>query len=287
MYSGSDEAQEEVGEGHEEEGEGQEQELQEPKQEVPLGEGQKEEVDTAAASMSHAPHTSQEPGQDLEGSAASSKTLTAEHAPYHSAMENGLTGQLQAAAHPDGHTPRTGDPTALPKATRFNNLLDKCDAAESDIVKPKPRAPTTLVHPSFHHQPEPTYPGHLQPALLPARPRTDTVSSIDMPGPPPPPPAARPGMGSGDIHSHLTTTTTTSPELSPSPLGDLPEDPGPLQSFLFPISNSPIDMVCMLSRLASFTGELLAVLTPKIRKTVGGSKVWVSSLALDVSSSLY
>ena len=42
---------------------------------------------------------------------------------------------------------------------------------------------------------------------------------------------------------------------------------GPHQAFLFPVSNSPMDLVTMLVRLASFTGTLLGVLIPKLKST--------------------
>ncbi len=38
--------------------------------------------------------------------------------------------------------------------------------------------------------------------------------------------------------------------------------------FLFPVSNSPVDIVTMLTRLASFTGVILQVLTPKLKRNV-------------------
>lgn len=41
----------------------------------------------------------------------------------------------------------------------------------------------------------------------------------------------------------------------------------PHQAFLFPVSNSPMDVVTMLVRLASFTGTLLGVLIPKLKST--------------------
>jgi len=37
-----------------------------------------------------------------------------------------------------------------------------------------------------------------------------------------------------------------------------------LKSYLFPVSNSPLDLITMLSRMAHFTGELLNTLVPKI-----------------------
>ena len=55
----------------------------------------------------------------------------------------------------------------------------------------------------------------------------------------------------------------------PSPLLEEFEDEETLsvQSFLFPVSNSPLDLITMLTRMAHFTGDLLNVLVPKVSKT--------------------
>lgn len=57
---------------------------------------------------------------------------------------------------------------------------------------------------------------------------------------------------------------------------------GPHQAFLFPVSNSPMDIVTMLVRLASFTGTLLGVLIPKLKSTTltAGKVGWFSDTAL-------
>lgn len=286
MYSGSDEMEE-----REELGEGQEVGQEDRQEEVEHVEGKKEEVEEGEEqedkegkveavdgaqrqdpiSISHSSsvyascvsemdalephsHLGQSAGivrGELETSTTSNRTLTTEHAQYrHTEVENGLTGQLQAprpVKHVHIHATNPSSPQ------KFNNLLDKCNAEESDIVKPKPRLSTNPNPPLPQQR---IFPAHHQPpGITVADPqakvtRPEAVSSTDI------------TLG-GDMHQQQTT----SPELSPSPLGELPEDPGPLQSFLFPVSNSPMDIICMLSRLASFTGELLAVLTPKIRKT--------------------
>ena len=41
-----------------------------------------------------------------------------------------------------------------------------------------------------------------------------------------------------------------------------------VRSYLFPVSNSPLDIITMLTRAASFTGVLLNILTPKLRQNV-------------------
>ena len=48
-------------------------------------------------------------------------------------------------------------------------------------------------------------------------------------------------------------------------------------AYLFPVSNSPVDLVTMLTRLASFTSTLLSTLTPRLRQAVPGldePRVW-------------
>lgn len=39
------------------------------------------------------------------------------------------------------------------------------------------------------------------------------------------------------------------------------------RTFLFPVSNSPMDIVTMLVRLATFSGSLLSVLIPKVKSS--------------------
>lgn len=160
-------------------------------------------------------------------------TAQATHPP-----ENGRTGQL----HP---------PPPPSTAAKFNNLLDSCNADDSDTVKPKPRAPP-------------------QPKLATVYQAADDVPRReDDPPSPSITPTSSPGDGSPTKDNYYRRHHGHSPlnGMSPSPLGMFPGGEEQLQSYLFPISNSPMDLVTMLSRLASFTGELLLVLTPKIRKT--------------------
>lgn len=222
---------------------------------------------------------------------ASSKTLTSNQpsqphtAPSHpTEVENGLTGQLQAPPRPQAPAPppSLGDdgPASPTRRTKFNNLLDKCDAEESDIVKPKPRfgqPPTSPQagtgarvgggdYPSHHrHHAHP--PGLYEGEGMDQHPRGDMTSLTDTVLTHVPLSGGERTATHHHPQHHQHPHTTTSPEMSPSPLGEIREDPGPLQRFLFPISSSPVDLITMLSRLASFTAELLTVLTPKIRKT--------------------
>ena len=73
------------------------------------------------------------------------------------------------------------------------------------------------------------------------------------------------GYSNSTLSKDLYQTMSSSRMPTTSPVERFRDDPR--SSFLFPVSNSPMDVVTMLSRLASFTGKLLKVLTPKIRKT--------------------
>ena len=64
----------------------------------------------------------------------------------------------------------------------------------------------------------------------------------------------------------IEVRTTSEEDSSPSPSSTQDIDPSELlRTFLFPVSNSPVDIVTMLSRLAEFTGVLLEVLSPKLK----------------------
>ncbi len=178
--------------------------------------------------------------------------------------ENGTTGQVLPMASIVGGdaTPSDATPFFTNSCTKFNNLLDKCSADDSDIVRPKPR----VAHASD---------SDLKPKVIQA----STSGGIKW---------NNSQTYHGDISSSQQTShdegydnlpkpeaylgdhqTISSPEVSPSPNEEVfKEKPAPLtESFLFPVSNSPIDIVTMLSRLALFTGELLNILTPKLRES--------------------
>ena len=90
----------------------------------------------------------------------------------------------------------------------------------------------------------------------------------------------------GDSSSHAsfdvsqgTLKDTSDGESSVEPHSSASQTGVPHQTFLFPVSNSPMDIVTMLMRLASFTGTILAVLIPKVKSnTFATTKVrrWVS-----------
>lgn len=187
----------------------------------------------------HALQPAESAGSDLTSVTEAGGTVSSS-----AERENGSTGQLLVPPRPHSGLGQTTPLHSTSSATpRFNNLLDKCNAADSDIVRSKPRVPQGE---------EPfTKPRTGSGSVMSA---TETVSTDIL--------VSQTLSGAEHLHGH-----TSSPEVSPSPLGGYPmEDPGTLQSYLFPVSNSPVDLVMMLSRLASFTGELLTVLTPKIRK---------------------
>ena len=167
--------------------------------------------------------------------------------------------------------------TRVPENSSTGQLRPQPSAGDSDIVKPKPRvvkagssypAAHANLATVFQTANEAPPPSNLSPPSAPPSSLGDDVEELQHGG----------GGGGGGGRRHRTS----SPEgMSPSPLGGFPTTTGdgPLQSYLFPISNSPMDVVTMLSRLASFTGELLLVLTPKIRKTTFElSKVSLESL---------
>lgn len=189
-------------------------------------------------------------------------TGTSEHA------QNGSTGQLpssQPALDASGRVqaaPQTVPPLtdSLGQSMKFNNLLDKCDSSDSDtVVKPKPTTFQPVV--PWNENPPPTLPpgGPLQPSRMESRSQLSTVSHTAT--------TISPPMANSPDKLESLQEQTSSPEASPSPLDGMNEDSGTLQPFLFPVSNSPVDLITMLSRLASFTGGILTVLTPKIRKT--------------------
>lgn len=78
-----------------------------------------------------------------------------------------------------------------------------------------------------------------------------------------------PSEGSGS-HTSLEESQDTLKETSDGEASVEPHSSAscagvPNQAFLFPVSNSPMDIVTMLVRLASFTGTLLGVLIPKLK----------------------
>lgn len=209
-----------------------------------------------------------DPGRSEVSSASAFQALPSEHAQNVPSEMNGSTGQLPTTERSLGAsgmlqaTPQATPPhsDSSGQFTKFNNLLDKCDATDSDVVKPKPSRAVQSAFPQREHPQALVSPGG-PPANQQQPPRMESTSQFSTSATTTISPAAT-VSGTIDHHEH-----TSSPEASPSPLDGLNEAAGPLQPFLFPVSNSPVDLVTMLSRLASFTGELLTVLTPKIRKT--------------------
>ena len=70
------------------------------------------------------------------------------------------------------------------------------------------------------------------------------------------------GAASESIQERDSVATVTPSILQEEAVGEgMFEDQ--LKSYLFPVSNSPLDLITMLSRMAHFTGELLNTLVPK------------------------
>ena len=74
-------------------------------------------------------------------------------------------------------------------------------------------------------------------------------------------------MGGAKLLEPVQTSVYSDDDISGSP-AVLPISPTPTDAiyYFLPLSNSPIDLVSMYIRLASFVGNLLQVLTPKIRQ---------------------
>jgi hypothetical protein len=175
------------------------------------------------------------------------------------------TGQFPAIERPPNASGRlqatSQAPPRPPDPLKFNNLLDKCDAAsDSDVVKPKPRP---VVQPAF---PEPSQ--FISPGVPPADHVQQGVSQVTTTTTSVP-------ISTSPVKLESLREDTSSPEVSLSPQDGMNDKLGPLQPFLFPVSNSPVDLMTMLSRLAAFTGELLTVLTPTIKSSLtrGNGKV--------------
>lgn len=183
------------------------------------------------------------------GTLVASSSLVAEQQP-HTGHAQRHSGQ-EAATGMDDHS----------GSYKFHNLLDKCSAEDSSNTAP---AKHKIVSPIAIKKPTPTPPLEPTVIVLPteivASPASTTNSFTWSHG--------ADGQFDDTVKHSNNPSPSPSLEASPSPVNVAAATAsGPLQSYLFPVSNSPIDMVTMLSRLASFTGELLAVLTPKIRKS--------------------
>ncbi len=163
---------------------------------------------------------------------------------------------------------------------RFGNMLDNCASGESAVeddvvVKPKP-VPAGAV--GGGHD---LYTGGssswttAEDASLSARTppvATDAGLSGRSKDRPSSPKLASKGSSVSSSSSpspSVKACSSSSVDGGRSPL--LSPDTGDTQvkQFLFPVSNSPVDMVTMLTRLAAFTGVVLQVLTPKLRRNVG------------------
>lgn len=105
-------------------------------------------------------------------------------------------------------------------------------------------------------------------------------SLLSLPSPPPPPlsPAAN-GASPSAVHLPATIPPIMVDkhhdpgvfDLSPDQTHPSSDQADPSQlikcDYLFPVSSSPLDLLTMLTRMASFTGMLLGVLSPKLRQS--------------------
>lgn len=180
----------------------------------------------------------------------------------------------------------TIDPSPLVK---FGNLLDRCEVGHSDDPKPKPR----VVRPSGQSIAD----GDVHPSQWAETRGTASTDELHIP-----PASVRtvpelaewwkthPQRDSAAIDDHLRASThsphsSASPELDckpndrssmnlptdefdhNTPISSRPFSRGTFQNYFFPVSNSPVDIVTMLTRLASFTGTILNVLTPRLPRS--------------------
>lgn len=183
---------------------------------------------------------------------------------------------------------------------KFNNLLDKCSVDDSEIVRPKPSVvqttPTAIsssnslgnvtttctnttctsgrkrsssnLSDEFNRPRQVGVPlsggnanGNIAPPLecSPFTSSTYHGSDETLKN------ESRPNEIPRSIHGSMSMPTMIPPPPLPEELQE--GERVTLQSFLFPVSNSPLDLVTMLSRMAHFTGELLNILVPKASKT--------------------
>ena len=169
---------------------------------------------------------------------------------------------------------------------KFNNLLDKCGVEDSEEVKSKPD-PTRMAEPGrersesnisdeFNRSPK-----QQQQQRVPRREMVN-ANGAAVPNISQEASIADHDMSTATHVSDETLRLTSSnvPEtgrddesvvtVTPTmPLSDEHEsvEMGNVKPYLFPVSNSPLDLVTMLSRMAHFTGELLNTLVPKASKT--------------------
>ena len=187
--------------------------------------------------------------------------------PLHKKADNRSSDYLSVSI--ETADPKLPIPETRP-VVRFGNMLDGCASAgsgedEGGVVKPKPlggsnwkRNPDTRQRTGtdeFHIPPASV---HTVPELakwVKEHPRSSLQYGLSTS-------MASSYVGTRQMEDSETTTTSQSSEETPSILEN------ETTSYMFPVSNSPLDIITMLTRLASFTGVLLQILTPNLRHNV-------------------
>lgn len=238
--------------------------------------------------------------EELSPSESSDGVMTGAGAPL--PVGNGSTGQLVFSSGPVvkgiddkpdhsngivGVTDQSG--TSVTSSFKFNNLLDKCGAEESDEVrsKPDPVSGAPQVPSPARERAESNISDEFN--RSPHQQRTawnSTAGNVEE---------VSVTEGSTTVHDVSTTTRNSDETLrqrfsTKMDSGDHESGEtvtpiiaehnqeqqqmlgGELKSFLFPVSNSPLDLVTMLCRMAHFTGELLNTIVPKVNSAE--FKVW-------------
>ena len=150
---------------------------------------------------------------------------------------------------------------------------------QDDNEEEKPREKTVLMpqeHPAHHHNDvaHPTKLPSSPPEVL-LVPKLLAFSQLYVPSNNPthcPPPCRpKPGLSSSAFHSRPPTPwhgTFYSEPVPDLPLSETASVTSPtLTSYLFPLSNSPIDLITIYTRLSSFVCNLLEILTPRGLRT--------------------
>ena len=198
----------------------------------------------------------------------------------HREQEEQTDGVVYRSSAFSAATTTTTDPV------KFDNLLDEC--GKEEMVRPKPRAHRSATSNT-----------HKANTSLPTAPEPIPTSSSSLTAREPAVPTEDIASGSSTVSSYHDTSHNNLKSYSSLSLdrhSDIEEsihhegegrerkrgdevigaDDGRVgwrvsalsqenSAYLFPVSNSPLDIVTMLTRLACFTGTLLNTLTPKLR----------------------
>ena len=257
---------------------------------------QQQQQDQRQHSSSHSEYHTPSPITDDELKQLSHGELVTETealpSPVHVERPAGLegSGHREQEEQTDGVVYRSSAfsaPTTTTTApVKFDNLLDEC--GKEEVVRPKPRAHRSTTSNT-----------HKANTSLPTAPEPILTSSSSLTAREPAVPTEDMASGSSTVSSYHDTSHNNPKSYSSLSLdrhSDIEEsiqhegegrerkrgdevigaDDGRVgwrvsalsqenSAYLFPVSNSPLDIVTMLTRLACFTGTLLNTLTPKLR----------------------